>query len=1196
MPYADDDSLASSSSSSTDSDDEFLTVTGHHAGGSGAGGGPGGVGGTAADREAMVRKKLLESFYGAAVSAVVTGDDKGGPGGGANAAGRHRKGGDDGDASTEGASAASSTAGGGRGGSAAAASAPTSNDLDSPAFSATLHTNRHIRSSNVKTLLEEDESLALDIRSLDSTMQTLVYENYSKFIDATDAVRSIGRSVDTSEGGLARLATGIVQIESITKNVDDALRQSRSEVAEKLRLRRLLTRLDALLKLPTTLRTHIESGHTRLAARSHLNATAILGQHSAGFESLKSIEVECNAILRTMIKDLRIRLVHWSGAARVGGELFDRARELLEEAEEDGKDDDSMDDGDDDDEDLENYRLSSGPANPNSVAEIFECAGTLVMFSTAKRKVDDDIDNINNEDDVNDPIMADASASSGNDTPSEFDSGLTIAECKRLALEACGRHLERVLDTHHMDLSERAIDDKVRSPAAASAPSSAGPLDVLNEQPEESNLGGKYLIPSACLDGILEAASLFGLTFGKGSTAGGAAPVAAAMQNDADRALLGGFITESFATFLGHVRAVLLEKSVQGERERKAAAAERAASLPDGMADAYQDLEDEDDGEAYAKIADALGHLLQSVREVASGLALPEVGLDVEAASGLVDQTVEMTEGMVRRRVTRRFRSLRVRVIKDCIVPFARDAISQHAMEEGVEIAADDEAGAGSDGDGGETNGDAMAAGDAEEEKEAGGDDADDAIAEAARVAQMVQRASVALSDGMQLFDDTARAILTRASVGEGPSAPVDTGMIKSAVEKNARRFAVWLALVLEIVAGCDCSDPKRLLDLRPAKKVQADDDVPAPAPVVIDAEVLREDSDFAAGFDDEDEEDRAMTLLYDLVDELDYEATNDARYDLTLAICEMCRLAERSVGENMSQSIASSVAEENKAVIKANSFFGEGPAPSSRTNSKTDVDTDNLIKRRFLAAASRILQLYAMERGAQAADAACANLYTVATTQSDDLPSSPSESALNILETAKIASIECANIFGGDRMANPVAPFPDADTDAIGMSHIKARSGSPMKGLQLDVERMFIESVEIFPHSMHMMEFTRNAVVATVLKVAFKSMIEQSRFCSFTPYGYKQMQVDCAFLRHMVLHYVADDKMADGSNGCKNLYNLLSDVMLNVGDRCSERECVGQEEYYDEGRGGLLTPLSIAGSIMERDSEITAKFVIAEA
>jgi hypothetical protein len=298
-----------------------------------------------------------------------------------------------------------------------------------------------------------------------------------------------------------------------------------------------------------------------------------------------------------------------------------------------------------------------------------------------------------------------------------------------------------------------------------------------------------------------------------------------------------------------------------------------------------------------------------------------------------------------------------------------------------------------------------------------------------------------------------------------------------------------------------------------------------------------------------------------------------------------------------MSQSIASSVAEDNKAVVKNNSVFGEGPAPSSRTNSKTDVDADGLIKRRFMAAASRVLQLYAMDRGAQAANAACSDIFIIASTQSDALPTGPTDSALQILETAKVASIECSNIFGGERMANPVAPFPDADTDAMGMSHLKARSGSPLKGLQLDVERMFTEAVQVFPHSMHMMEFSRNAVVATVLKVAFKAMVEKARFCTFTLFGYRQMQVDCAFLRHMILHFVQDNKMADGTNGCKNLYSLLSDVMLNVGERCSDRECVGVEEYYDEERGGLLTPLSVAGAVMEEgEAEVIARFVISEA
>ena len=205
------------------------------------------------------------------------------------------------------------------------------------------------------------------------------------------------------------------------------------------------------------------------------------------------------------------------------------------------------------------------------------------------------------------------------------------------------------------------------------------------------------------------------------------------------------------------------------------------------------------------------------------------------------------------------------------------------------------------------------------------------------------------------------------------------------------------------------------------------------------------------------------------------------------------------------------------------------------------------------MAAASRILQLYAMQRGAQAADEACLDFLENACIESDAIPSAPTPSVLRVLETAKLASIECANIFGGERMANPVPAFVE-DVE-FGQNHMIGRSGMlPMKGLQLDVERMFTEAVQVFPHSMHMMEFSRNAVVAIVLKVAFKAMIEHSRFATFTSFGYRQLQIDCAFLRQMALHYVKDETMADGTNGCTNLYNLLNDVMLNVGERCSLR------------------------------------------
>ena len=89
-------------------------------------------------------------------------------------------------------------------------------------------------------------------------MQTLVYENYSKFIDATDAIKSIGTNVssvtsDTTNsdnqknGGknsLDCLISGMDRIQVASSRSESLLRDSRVAVAEKLRIQRLLTRLD----------------------------------------------------------------------------------------------------------------------------------------------------------------------------------------------------------------------------------------------------------------------------------------------------------------------------------------------------------------------------------------------------------------------------------------------------------------------------------------------------------------------------------------------------------------------------------------------------------------------------------------------------------------------------------------------------------------------------------------------------------------------------------------------------------------------------------------------------------------------------------------------------------------------------------------------------------------------------------------
>jgi hypothetical protein len=63
---------------------------------------------------------------------------------------------------------------------------------------------------------------------------------------------------------------------------------------------------------------------------------------------------------------------------------------------------------------------------------------------------------------------------------------------------------------------------------------------------------------------------------------------------------------------------------------------------------------------------------VQKWRMAGGHLALPEVAIDVELASSLVDQTVGLTKTMVRRRVDQKFYTLRLRVTNDCLAPFVK--------------------------------------------------------------------------------------------------------------------------------------------------------------------------------------------------------------------------------------------------------------------------------------------------------------------------------------------------------------------------------------------------------------------------------------------------------------------------------------------------------------------------------------------
>lgn len=1151
-----EDSLLSSSSSSDDEDEEFLTTSkskskskksSHHS--------------SSEDREALIRRKLLESFYGKAPppdgndineshsnsvtknttnSNVDINNRNANPQTSTPLHHHHRQ--------TFTPSSPQS---------------PSSTDIDSPTFNAQLYSTNLISSSTTHSLLSSSSNLTQSIRLLDSTMQTLVYENYSKFIDATDAIRSIGQSVSISESSLSTLSQSISSISTNIDTIENQISTQRNLVAEKIRVKKLVLRLTKLLSLPMTLKQYYKCKKYRLVMKDYNDSMGIIGQYSNGFESLKKIESDCGVIVKVMVRDIGKMVWCWCGGGEERGMRFKTATGNSVHSNNTGTASNNVGDGimgvsdaldlfmrngrmlfqlssndDDDDKYLsrnstdkdynhENHHLDDSIMEqeivaissmtdvipPQSMSEIFECTGALLAYSSSASSAN---------------ASTDKSQPSVNDDVSTILSKLSETECKVLSLQCCSKYLEGVLEDHAIDVQEERLksiqDEALRMPISSNN-------DDNHDDNNTTKTEKHTLFPRRYLDSILEAATLYGVTF-QSSQSNNIKGKKKIVKNEDN--LLNEYVSKWFNSFLSHVKMVLIEwiSDINSGKESRRSDNNTSNSLID-------DQDDEDDV-AFAEISRELMNLLRNVREVASGLSLPEIGLDMELASTLVEKTVGITESMVKKRVSQKFHLLRIRVLFSCLMPLVKDVLHEETNE----------------------------------------NDCD-----SLKTIKTIQAANVALSDGMQMVDDTIRSILSQGTGLGMSNTPLDLDMVKVAVANDARKFAFWLASALEKIAGCDPMDDNLTLSVKHSNMVDDGDskDEHLMNATLLEAKSIENDEDEVESTDRRKEN----SILEDIYASIE-ENNQCCNGLLSLSLVEMCRLAARNVVNNMNQSISSSMEDDLRLSTKKDVF----QLPTSLNSSI--LESDEIISIRFRLAAARALTLYAVTKGYEASSGVCRDVWESCSIQSEFFPHGPTEVTWKILETAKSTSIECAAAFGGKVFAGPIPNFSDDNNEYMRNGAIGAARGA-MKGLSLDVARMFTQKVQVYPHHFEMIDFSRNAVVSLMLKVAFKAWIEQIRSCTLSAFAYRQLQVDTEFLKILLSHYVEEESASK-----EELQNILSDVVLNAGGRCDDIECVGATEYYDEARGKVLSPTSIAMAFLSEEDAagkrgILGKFLIEE-
>ncbi|GAN04975.1 conserved hypothetical protein [Mucor ambiguus] len=169
-------------------------------------------------------------------------------------------------------------------------------DLDGNTFNSSKYFGSLLKEKTLQGLIEKDNQLVGEIREIDGDMKTLVYENYSKFISATDTIRKMKSNVESMESEMGRLNENISNISKQSKTINEELGPNRQKIQQLSNVHNSLKRLQFIFELPNRLQHCLVKGKYGQAVKYYSKASTVLNhyQHMAAF---KGIERDCNSIM-----------------------------------------------------------------------------------------------------------------------------------------------------------------------------------------------------------------------------------------------------------------------------------------------------------------------------------------------------------------------------------------------------------------------------------------------------------------------------------------------------------------------------------------------------------------------------------------------------------------------------------------------------------------------------------------------------------------------------------------------------------------------------------------------------------------------------------------------------------------------------------------------------------------------------------
>ncbi|XP_003738805.1 vacuolar protein sorting-associated protein 51 homolog [Galendromus occidentalis] len=169
-------------------------------------------------------------------------------------------------------------------------------NINSTDFNPDLYLQRVFKEYRLTEIMDREQQIHREVQLLDSEMQRLVYDNYNKFISATDTIKKMKTDFQTMEQEMESLVENMSKISVYSGNVSQALHKRAQQVANLNTTSTLLNRLQRVFELPENLRKHKKSGQFGQAVVLFTSAESILSQYSY-IACFKDIHTECLQIV-----------------------------------------------------------------------------------------------------------------------------------------------------------------------------------------------------------------------------------------------------------------------------------------------------------------------------------------------------------------------------------------------------------------------------------------------------------------------------------------------------------------------------------------------------------------------------------------------------------------------------------------------------------------------------------------------------------------------------------------------------------------------------------------------------------------------------------------------------------------------------------------------------------------------------------